>query len=433
MKMPDENAKYFSKISYALFLLALLTNFSSVHGADEATIDELKRNIEAKNAQVEAINKEIKLLDKQIQTTTQESQTLKGAIGSLEASRNKLLKEIQATQGKVSTANLTIEQLGLEITNKERKIQASRLALGDAIRSVNRAESFSLAEALLANENVSALWNEIESLTRFQAGVRKNMKDVKSLKDQLSQKKSENELQKKNLLGLKGELEDKKKIVDINKSQKTKLLSDTQSKEAIFKKQLEEKRRLSEAFLQEINTYERQLKFIIDPGSFPSSGKGILFWPLENIFVTQNFGDTEFSRSTNAYNGKGHNGVDFRASLGTKVMSALNGTVEGVGNTDAVRGCYSYGKWVLVRHDNGLSTLYAHLSLIKVNPGQRVGTGEIIGYSGNTGYSTGPHLHLGVYATQGVKIIKYQSNTNCNGAIIPVADIRAYLNPLLYL
>ena len=74
-------------------LLALLANFSFVYGANEATIEELKRNIEAKNAQVEAINEEIKLLDKQIQTTTKESQTLKGAIGSLEATRNKLLKE----------------------------------------------------------------------------------------------------------------------------------------------------------------------------------------------------------------------------------------------------------------------------------------------------------------------------------------------------
>ena len=80
--------------------------------------------------------------------------------------------------------------------------------------------------------------------------------------------------------------------------------------------------------------------------------------------------------------------------------------IVGTGNTDEPRGCYSYGKWILIKHENGLSTLYAHLSLIKVNAGETVNTGDIIGYSGNTGYSTGPHLHLTVYATQGVKIVR---------------------------
>jgi len=189
---------------------------------------------------------------------------------------------------------------------------------------------------------------------------------------------------------------------------------------------------LAEEFTQELNNYEAQLRIIIDPTSYPSAGKGILAWPVDNVFITQKFGDTAFAK-TGAYNGRGHNGIDFRASMGTKIKSTLGGIVEGTGNTDLVKGCFSYGKWVLVRHDNGLSTLYAHLSLISVNSGQRVKTGDIIGYSGNTGYSTGPHLHFGVYATQGVRILKYENSINCKNAIIPVADLRAYLDPLVYL
>lgn len=167
----------------------------------------------------------------------------------------------------------------------------------------------------------------------------------------------------------------------------------------------------------------------------PPAGKGVLAWPLPTIRITQYFGNTEFAKS-GAYSGKGHNGVDFGASIGTEVKAALSGTVIGTGNTDQFKGCYSYGKWVLIRHENGLTTLYAHLSLIKVAKGQSVSTRETIGYSGNTGYSTGPHLHLTVYASQGVEIVRLgdiKKITNCGNAYIPVAPLNAYLNPLDYL
>jgi len=93
----------------------------------------------------------------------------------------------------------------------------------------------------------------------------------------------------------------------------------------------------------------------------------------------------------------------------------------------------SYGKWVLVRHTNGLSTLYAHLSVISVSVGDQISGSSVIGYSGNTGYSTGPHLHFTVYATQGVEIMDRKSRV-CGGIYtMPIADLRAYLNPLSYL
>jgi len=430
----------FKQLTSILILFSLILPLASFPaptnialGADEAAVEQLRQNIATKNAQIEAINREIKFLDSQIQTTAAQGQSLKGAISTLEGSRAKLLKEIEATQGKVAAANLTIEQLGIEIKNKEQMIVDSKRALADALKQMNQNENISLAESVLAHNRVSEIWNEIERLTRFQTGVQAAMVEIEDHKIELTQKKSQNEAQKQNLIGFKTELEDKKEIVEINKTEKSKLLSQTQSKEAEYKRQLAEKKRLADAFQAEINSYEQELKLIIDPTSYPSSGAGILKWPLANVRITQEFGDTAFSRTTNAYKGKGHNGVDFAASVGTNVMSALDGTVMGTGNTDAVPGCYSYGKWVMIKHDNGLATLYAHLSLIKVTQGQRVKTGEVIGYSGNTGYSTGPHLHFGVYASQGVKIVQYTNSINCKNAIIPVADIRAYLNPLVYL
>ncbi len=85
-----------------------------------------------------------------------------------------------------------------------------------------------------------------------------------------------------------------------------------------------------------------------------------------------------------------HSGIDLGAGSGTPIAAAAGGTVIFAG----VKG--GYGNTVVISHGNGVSTLYAHQSKIGVSNGQQVGRGEIVGYVGSTGNSTGPHLHLEV-------------------------------------
>jgi murein DD-endopeptidase MepM/ murein hydrolase activator NlpD len=85
-----------------------------------------------------------------------------------------------------------------------------------------------------------------------------------------------------------------------------------------------------------------------------------------------------------------HTGIDIRMSTGTRVNSSALGVVVAIGNS----GGDGYGKWVDVRHGNGYITRYGHLSRIWYNPGRVLNAGEELGLSGNTGRSTGPHLHF---------------------------------------
>ncbi|WP_249979103.1 peptidoglycan DD-metalloendopeptidase family protein [Vreelandella olivaria] len=85
-----------------------------------------------------------------------------------------------------------------------------------------------------------------------------------------------------------------------------------------------------------------------------------------------------------------HNGTDFAMPIGTPVVAPANGRVERVGNHHAA------GRYIVVRHDNGYRTRYLHLSRPLVNQGDRIEMGERIALSGNTGRSTGPHLHYEV-------------------------------------
>ena len=184
--------------------------------------------------------------------------------------------------------------------------------------------------------------------------------------------------------------------------------------------------------------YESKLKFILDPSTIPTSGTAVFAWPLKNFVITQLFGGTEFAtRNAAVYGGRAyHPGIDLGVPRGTAIYAPLSGTVRATGNTDLVTGCFSWGKWTLIDHANGLSTLYAHQDVVSVVAGQSVTTGDLIGYTGNTGYSTGPHLHFTVYAKEGVTVRKFnevKAVTSCGPATTPISAVDAYLDPMNYL
>ncbi len=107
-------------------------------------------------------------------------------------------------------------------------------------------------------------------------------------------------------------------------------------------------------------------------------------WPI-SAYVTSEYG----WRIHPIYGTKRlHAGIDLGAGTGTPIAAAAGGTVIHAGSLGG------YGNAVIINHGNGVTTLYAHQSKIAVSNGQQVGRGEIIGYVGSTGNSTGPHLHL---------------------------------------
>lgn len=114
--------------------------------------------------------------------------------------------------------------------------------------------------------------------------------------------------------------------------------------------------------------------------------KSILKTPLDGAKLSSNFGMRKHPIS--GFN-KMHKGIDFAAPKGTPIYAGGNGIVEVAG----VNG--GYGKYIRIRHNNGYKTAYAHLNGFKkgISKGVRVSQGEIIGYVGSTGKSTGPHLH----------------------------------------
>ena len=115
--------------------------------------------------------------------------------------------------------------------------------------------------------------------------------------------------------------------------------------------------------------------------------KALLKTPIDGARITSGFG---MRRHPILGYSKQHLGLDFGAGTGTPIMAAGDGTVAFAG----AKG--SYGNYVQLRHAGGYGTAYAHMSRIAVRNGQAVRQGQVIGYVGSTGRSTGPHLHYEV-------------------------------------
>ena len=158
-----------------------------------------------------------------------------------------------------------------------------------------------------------------------------------------------------------------------------------------WERALSETRRETAAGPLAVRISGRESRLLFHPGEKFSPAERIRFLgrlfssPLKGGRVTSGFGyrPNPFRGGTNF-----HPGLDFRAAVGTPVMAARDGVVADAGTLEI------YGHFVIINHDARYQTFYAHLDEVLVTGGQRMKAGERIALSGNSGISTGPHLHF---------------------------------------
>ncbi len=403
------------------------------------TADDLQANLDSLSAKIQALDKEIADYNKKINSTQGEAKTLKSALASLELQRASLSKEIDRTKLQISQTQANIQTTQEKIGITESKLDKDRRALAETLRTlVYQDQSLPpYVRTLSKGSKLSDVIDELKRSADVSHSVSDMVNELAIAKADLSTQKTIFESNKQKLENLNSILSGQKQIVDQTARDKNNLLIQTKNKETEYQKLVSDRKKKKGELEAEMLDVESKLKVIVDASKLPRTGKGVLQYPLSKVTITQTFGNTPFaSANPQVYNGGGHNGIDFSAKVGTSILAAADGTVIGTGNTDSACSGVSYGKWVLIKHTNGLSTLYAHLSVIQVSSGQSVKSGEQIGLSGNTGYSTGPHLHFTVYASDSVHVsgpTEYKSKVCGTYLIMPLAPLNGYLNPLSYL
>jgi murein DD-endopeptidase MepM/ murein hydrolase activator NlpD len=402
--------------------------FSSVFAQ---SADELQTKIDQRANDIQALEKEIASYQKQLNEIGTQVSSLSATIKSLQLTQKKLEADIKVTENKIAEKNLLIKQLGGQISDKEETITEDRRIITRSYQSVNEIGDKSLPELLLGEKSLSTAWNSMDSIAAVQNALIDRIASLQSAKTNLETNKKATEKAKTELVTLSKQLNDQKKVVLETVAEQNYLLKETKQSESQYQRVLKERQALKESFEREVALLEQALTSV-DSSSIPRVGSGVLSWPIDAPSITQYFGNTTFSTANpQVYKGSSgeHNGIDLRASVGTPIKSAAGGVVSHTFATASRIKC-GYGNWVSVEHPNGLTTLYAHMSLNTVKIGDTIARGQIVGYSGNTGFTTGPHLHFGVYATDGFQVANSRS---CPGIMIPYAPLNAYLNPLSYL
>ncbi len=409
------------KISILTLLIVVFTvGYFSIpaFGQSAALIEELKAQISNKEQEIKALEEKAAIYKKELETAQSQKNTLKNQIALIEGRIKKLQNDIAITSTKIESTSLKIEQLNLDIAEKQNEIEKKKMSIASIIQVLYEYDQTSPLEIVLGKKTLSDLIDQLHYLQNLQNEIYNNLIEFQELKRGLEDKKSQTEKERNDLISLQNQLSGQKQIVNREKEEKNYLLIQTKGQEKQYQSLLDETLKKQQEIQQQIYELEDKLRLAYDPNSLPPARSGVLDWPLGGV-LTQGYGYTPYSKKL--YKEGFHNGIDIASSYGEPIKAALNGTIIAKGDC----GRYAYGKWIAVQHENGLTTLYAHLSgygAFKV--GDKVKTGDIIGYEGSTGYSTGPHLHFGVYVSQTFRV---------ESMWYGMLPIGAHLDPMKYL
>jgi murein DD-endopeptidase MepM/ murein hydrolase activator NlpD len=444
------------RLSFALVALCAAFGLATAASAATATsTSDLQAQTDAATQQINELQNEIQQLQIQLNNTSTQKQTLQSAVQALDLNIQKLTKSITLTNAQIAQKDKQIAGLSNGISTTTTTIGATQEQVASSLRDLAEHDVEPIAEVLLAGGTLSDFFNEAVTLGSLRDTLENKIEDLSNLKTTLQTNKTSAQQSRAQLAALQTQLNQQKQSLAIARQSQNDLLTQTKNQESSYQALISQKQGQESSLEQALTDLKSQYNVAANPNDYPPPTPSLFAWPFSasvmascatktkavgnSKCITQYFGNTPFAQAhASLYSGNGHDGVDIAVPIGTPVQAALSGVILGTGNTDAIKGCYSFGKWVMIKHDNGLNTMYAHLSQISVTPGQSVTTGQLIGYSGETGYATGPHLHFGVYVSAVTVIIPLGQATKtaltpCHLAVMPVPPVSGYLNPLNYL
>ena len=375
--MPSSKSKFFrAALSAVLTLSLVLACFSSnlMTAGAESYRDKINE-LESKQAKVkEQIN------------------SLKSDISDQEALKSALQEDIDTVQAQIDIYNgqLTrvenrLSEIEAEKTEKQNSLEATKQTFMTRLRAMYVSGDNSMLNILIsANDFGDFLYRDqlLSSVATHDNAVMEQLKeDIKAVEELENEANAE----KEEIKAIKSEVDAKREELGNRMKELNSVISGLEGQKSDLEDQLDEYSAAIDEFEAKIQA-EAQ-KNNSSSGSYvsgsPNSGGWV--WPCPGYYYISSYVGPRWGRT--------HNGIDIAGSniYGKPIVATRGGTV-----IDAGWNSGGYGNYVMINHGDGFITVYGHMSSVAAYTGQSVSAGQLIGYVGNSGRSTGPHLHFEV-------------------------------------
>lgn len=412
--------KFLKKLTTRSFkiiaVLLTLVLFIQIPAASAATLDELKKERSQLDAEKKSINRSLEQKTNEIQTNQNRQQTIISQLEQLGAKINETNHKIAVVELDIEIANQEISILEKEIAELIEKIEQRNELLRERARAMQSTGTVSYLDVLLGANSFVDFIDRFSAVSTLMDADRQIMREQKEDQEKLEVQKLELVKKKENLEANKAELKNLMASLNQQKKEKKRLVAELEKEEAKLRaektelkkeyddnvelsKELEEKflkeqRRLAEIARQkeleaQAAKNNNNSSNVGGSGNVPTVSPGNWTRPAAGRF-TSGFGGRDIGPIGSKY----HLGIDIANSIGTPVVSAADGVVSYVGSMNG------YGNVVMVTHSiegQLFTTTYAHLSGFNTSVGSTVSKGQQIARLGNSGNSTGPHVHFEIH------------------------------------
>ena len=393
----------------AVMLLTLVVSVIPTR-VSAASSKEIKKQLEALKEEKKEIQAQIKEVQDQYDANADE-------ITDMVAQKDAIDQEIHLLNEQVSNINDQLAAYNQLIADKQDELDMAKYQLAELneknkerIRAMEEEGKLSYWSIIFKANDFSDLMDRINMIQEINDSDQRRLEEMSIVAEKVAAVQEELNTEKADLEDAKAELDATEAELAEKRAQADELLIQLIAKGEEFQAIIDESEELQDELMQEIAQAEKDLKAAeykewlatyVPPTTRPSGGSGgstapstqapsSSGWvsPVKSYTLTSPFG-MRMHPIQKVW--KMHNGVDMAAPQGTPIYAAKSGKVT---KTSFQAGGAGY--YVTINHGDGFSSVYMHMTHYIVSPGQYVNAGQVIGYVGSTGGSTGPHLHFGI-------------------------------------
>lgn len=345
-----------------------------------AYADELKE----KQKQLNETKKNIENLKDKIEDVKDKQEDVEKEINNLNAKIEKLQNNIERLDNQIIETRRNVKQLNQEIKKLEEEFEEQQELYRERIKVMYMNGPTSILEVLFESQSFADFIGRAEIIKAIVENDRNILQSIYEKKVEIENKVKEVREKEQSLLNMQNEYSSQKAELDVACSEQRRLYDKLEKDKSYLERVLkaeEEESKLLEKQIKQIQSRTSKNKFgnLSKTGIIKVSDLGYI--PrVTSLFGMRMHPVLGYARM--------HNGMDIAVPTGTPIYSMAEGEVI------IAQYMSSYGNVVIIDHGNGLTSTYAHLSRISVSVGQVVEKGQMIGKSGNTGLSSGPHLHF---------------------------------------